>query len=319
MQMFKAPAAGLHAPGRFDKILDLQECHLAPATSYKLLHCVRAFAQKNDWRGYNTRTHEGFLRNLIVRNSVYSGEWLAALVTTAEHPGICELAAELKSSFPELATFIHIVHQKKSPNHAGGKESVLFGKGYIEDVIGGFHYQIHPLAFFQTNIVQANALFETAINLAELKYTDHVFDLYCGVGTITFMAAARAKTVTGIELSEDAIANAVLNAQFNKVENVRFVQGDMKDVLTKELLKTAGKPDVIITDPPRSGMHPDVVKILLEVAAERLVYVSCNPATMARDLALLSEKYDVHVVQPVDMFPQTYHIECVAQLKLKTV
>jgi 23S rRNA (uracil1939-C5)-methyltransferase len=133
------------------------------------------------------------------------------------------------------------------------------------------------------------------------------------------MAAARAKMVTGIELSEEAIANAVLNAQFNKVENVRFVQGDMKDVFAKELLKTAGKPDVIITDPPRSGMHPDVVKILLEVAADRLVYVSCNPATMARDLALLSEKYDVHVVQPVDMFPQTYHIECVAQLKLKTV
>jgi 23S rRNA (uracil1939-C5)-methyltransferase len=312
------PAGGLHAPGRFDKILDLSACHLPGDTSYALLEAVRTFARERGWRGYDTRSHEGFLRNLIVRNSEATGEWLAALVTTGRHSEVEELASQLKAGFPQLATFVHIAHQKKSPNHAGGDERILFGKGFIEDVVGGFTYQIHPLAFFQTNVQQANVLFETAIRFAEIKPEDRVFDLYCGVGTLTFMAARRAHSVTGIELSAEAIANAHFNAEFNKISNVTFVQGDMKDVFARELVAASGKPDVIITDPPRAGMHPDVVQTLLQVGAERMVYVSCNPATMARDLALMSTDYTVEAVQPVDMFPQTYHIECVSSLRRRS-
>lgn len=311
------PAGGLHVPGRFDKILDLHQCELPGSLSWQILDHVRTYARKHGLEGYDTVHHRGFLRNLIVRNTEKTGDWLVALVTSrndATH--IPAIAGSLRQAFPQVATFVHFVNPTKSPMHNGFPANIHFGKGFIEDEVGSFTYRIHPLAFFQTNVRQANRLFETAIQYADIQQGETVFDLYCGVGTLTFMSARNAGAVLGIELSPEAIENARFNAKFNGIDHCTFVEGDMQKVFVENILKAHGKPDVIITDPPRAGMHPEVIETLLAIGATKMVYVSCNPATMARDLKLLSSRYSIDRVQPVDMFPQTYHIECVARLTL---
>lgn len=311
-------AAGLHAPGRFDKILDIQECHLQKPVSYKILDFVRAYCREHDIAPYNTIDNEGFMRNVVIRNSHHTDDLMVNLVTYKdEEETIRNLSDAVIEAFPEITTLVVNINDTQSPTAVGRYEKVMHGPGYITDYIGPFHFNIHANAFFQTNTGQAEKLYEVAKNFAEIQPDEIVYDLYCGVGTLSLYLSDVAQKVVGVEMVEVAIENALQNAKENGVENVSFVLGDMKDEFNTGMISEHGRPDCIITDPPRSGMHPDVVERLNELKVPKIVYVSCNSATMARDLKELNKVYDILEVQPVDMFPQTYHIETVANLRLR--
>ena len=311
-------AAGLHAPGRFDKILNIQECHLQAPVSYKILEFVRSYCRDHDIEPYNTIDHEGFMRNVVVRNSHHTDDLMVNLVTFKdEEDTIQKLSDAILEAFPEITTLVVNINDTKSPTAVGRYEKVLYGPGYITDYIGPYHFNIHANAFFQTNTQQAEKLYDVAKNYADIQKDDIVYDLYCGVGTLSLYLSQQAQKVVGVEVVDVAIENAIQNAKENKVENVDFVLGDMKDEFNRVMIANHGKPDCIITDPPRSGMHPDVVERLMELKVPKIVYVSCNSSTMARDLKELNKVYDILEVQPVDMFPQTYHIETVANLRLR--
>lgn len=311
-------AAGLHAPGRFDKILNLKECHLQVPESFEILDFVRAYCIENGVAPYDTMNNEGFLRHVMIRNSYYTDDFMVNLVTYQDDQKLMKKMSDaLLEKFPFITTVVNNINDTKSPTAIGRIEKVLYGPGFIVDKIGEFSFKIHPNAFFQTNTSQAERLYEIARDYAELKEGDVVYDLYCGVGTLSLFMSKPAKSVLGIELVDVAVENARFNAKENGVDNVSFIKGDMKDVFTQEMVDEYGAPSVLITDPPRAGMHPDVVKRLCELKVPRIVYVSCNSSTMARDLKELKEVYEVEEVQPVDMFPQTYHIEAVAKLKLR--
>jgi len=311
-------AVGMHAPGRYDRILNLNECHLQTLVSFKIMDFLRNYSLKHEIPAFNQVKKNGFFRNVMIRNSHYTNDLMVNLITFSDDSALLKtLTAELLKHFPEITTIVNNVNDTWSPSSEGRFEHILHGPGYITELIGGYEFRIDANTFFQTNTLQAEKLYETAKQFAELKPNDLVFDLYCGVGSLSLFVSKPVKQVVGIELSPVSVKNAKENAIRNKVENCSFETGDMKDVFTQDFVRTYGKPDVIITDPPRAGMHPDVVKTLNELGSERLVYVSCNSATMARDLAELSHVYDVLNVQPVDMFPQTFHIETVAQLRKK--
>lgn len=311
-------AAGLHAPGRFDKILDIQECHLQKPVSYHILDFVRSYCKEHNIEPYNTIDHKGFMRNVVVRTSFHTDDLMVNLVTFKDNDEVIEpLSEALLNQFPEITTLLVNINDTKSPTAVGRYEKVLYGPGYITDYIGPYHFNIHANAFFQTNTRQAEKLYEVTKKFADLDASDTVYDLYCGVGTLSLYLSDCAQKVIGIEMVDVTIENARQNAQENEVENVSFIKGDMKDELNEPVISKYGKPDCIITDPPRSGMHPDVVEKLNKLKAPKIVYVSCNSSTMARDLKELNKVYDILEVQPVDMFPQTYHIETVANLRLK--
>lgn len=311
-------AAGLHAPGRFDKILNLKECHLQVPESFQILDFVRNYCIENGITPYDTFEDSGFMRHVMIRNSYHTDDFMVNLVTYQDDQDIMKKMSEaLLKEFPFITTIVNNVNDTKSPTAVGRFQHVLYGPGFIVDKIGEFTFKIHPNAFFQTNTAQAETLYEIARNYAELKEGDIVYDLYCGVGTLSLFMSKPAKHVLGIELVDVAVKNAEFNAKENGVENVSFIKGDMKDVFTQEVVDEYGAPDVLITDPPRAGMHPDVVERLCELKVPRIVYVSCNSSTMARDLKELNSVYEIEEVQPVDMFPQTYHIEAVAKLKLR--
>ena len=310
--------AGMHAPGRFDKLLNLRECHLQDPVSFQLLDFVRNYCIENSIPAFDTFKKEGFIRHLVVRNSHFTNDLMVNLVTYEDNAEIIiPLKDRLLEEFPAITTIVNNVNDQPNPTAVGRYENVLHGPGYIVDKIGNHSFKIHANAFFQTNTAQAEKLYSVARDFAELDNGGHLFDLYCGVGTLSLFMADKAEKVTGIEIVDVAIENARFNAKENDVKNVEFVLGDMKDTFNDEFMEKTGRPDCIITDPPRSGMHPDVVKQLCDIDVERLVYVSCNPSTMARDLQILKEYYHVEAVQPVDMFPQTYHIEAVAKLTRK--
>ncbi|GAB5409066.1 MAG: 23S rRNA (uracil(1939)-C(5))-methyltransferase RlmD [Balneolaceae bacterium] len=311
-------AAGLHAPGRFDKILNLNECYLQRKESFQILDFVRMYCLEHRIEAYDTFAKTGYLRHVMIRDAFYTEDFMVNLVTFEDRPEIVkDLAKALLAEFPIITTIVNNVNDQISPTSVGRFENIIHGSGFIRDKIGDFEFKIHPNAFFQTNTTQAEKLYEIARNYADLEDGDTVYDLYCGVGTLSLFMSQKASKVLGIELVDVAVENAKFNAKENKVENVSFIKGDMKDVFTKEMVEKFGAPDVLITDPPRAGMHPDVVSRLCELKVPRLVYVSCDSSTMARDLKILSEIYDVLEVQPVDMFPQTYHVEAVAKLILK--
>ena len=311
-------AAGLHAPGRFDKILNLKECHLQVPESYQILDFIRNYCIEHGIEPYDTLENTGFMRHIMIRNSHYTDDFMVNLVTYQDDQSVMEkLKDALLIEFPFITTIVNNVNDTKSPTAEGRYEKVLHGPGFIVDKIGDFTFKIHPNAFFQTNTAQAEKLYDVAKDFAEIKENDIVYDLYCGVGTLSLYMSRKAQHVLGIELVDVAVQNARFNANENEVDNVSFIKGDMKDVFTQEVVYEYGAPNVLITDPPRAGMHPDVVKRLCELKVPRIVYVSCNSSTMARDLKELKEVYDIEVVQPVDMFPQTYHIEAVAKLTLK--
>lgn len=311
-------SAGLHAPGRFDKILNLNECHLQNPISYQILDKVRQYCIDHQIPAYDTIHNTGFIRNLVVRTSHNSDDLMVNLVTYTNDPEkINNLSDHLIDAFPVITTIVNNINDRHNPTASGRYENILYGPGYITDSIGHYTFKIHANAFFQTNTPQAEKLYGITRDFAEPGPRDLLFDLYCGVGTLSLFMSDAVRQVMGIELSEIAIQNARFNAGENKVENVDFVLGDMKDTFHGPFLKETGQPTCIITDPPRAGMHPDVVRQLCEINVPRLVYVSCNPSTMARDLKELNEFYHVDKVQPVDMFPQTYHIEAVARLTHK--
>ena len=311
-------AGGLHAPGRFDKILNLNECHLQRPESFEILDFVRNYCLEHDLPAFDHMNHEGFLRNVMIRNSQHTADFMVNLVTYKDEPEIVQKLSEaLLEQFPIITTIVNNINDTRSPTSVGRIEKVIYGPGFIVDHIGKHSFKIHPNAFFQTNTLQAEKLYAVARDFAEIKQDDIVYDLYCGVGTLSLFVSEPAKKVLGIELVDVAVKNAKFNAKENKVENVSFIKGDMKDVFTQEIVDEFGAPDVLITDPPRVGMHPDVVTRLCELKVPRIVYVSCNTSTMARDLKELAEVYDIVEVQPVDMFPQTYHVEAVAKLRLK--
>lgn len=311
-------AAGLHAPGRFDKILNLKECHLQDPVSYNILDFVRNYCIQNQIPAFDTYKKEGFMRHLVIRNSQFTNDLMVNLVTFRDEPELVnQLKDELLKEFPQITTIVNNVNDQPNPTAVGRFENVLYGPGFIVDKIGNHSFKIHANAFFQTNTKQAEKLYSVARDYAELNEGGHLFDLYCGVGTLSLYMADKADKVTGIEIVDVAIENAKFNARENDVKNTEFVLGDMKDTFNDEFLAKNGHPDCVITDPPRSGMHPDVVEQLCNLDVNRLVYVSCNPSTMARDLKELKEYYTIDAVQPVDMFPQTYHIEAVAKLTKK--
>lgn len=310
-------ALGLHVPGRYDRILNLHECHLQESASFDILNHVRGYALQQNLTPYNTHQKLGWLRHLVIRNSLHTNEWMVNIVTFYEDENaMTGLVQSLKDTFPFITTIIESVNDTWSPVAIGTREHVHYGSGFITDSIGSYHFRIHPTTFFQTNTMQAERLFQTAIDLADIQ-GGIVYDLYCGVGTLSLFAAKNADSVVGVELNPQSIQNAIKNASDNDVQNTVFRTGDARDTFSDALLEECGRPDILLTDPPRVGMHQDVVMRLNELSIPTIVYVSCNSATMARDLALMSDAYEITHIQPVDMFPQTYHIETVARLVAK--
>jgi len=312
-------ALGLHIPQRFDRVLDLEECWLQSEESYRIVNMVRTFCRNRALTVYSTRTHTGYLRNLVVREGKNTGERMVNLVTSESRPALMhELTALLLKEFPSLTTIINNITQRKSGVAIGDSESVYHGSGYITELLGGNRYRISANSFFQTNTRQTENLYAVARRMADLRKEDVVFDLYSGTGTIALTIADAVRGVVGIESVSAAVEDARSNAVFNNIGNCTFVLGDLKDRLTGDASLTAhyGPPTVVIADPPRSGMHPRVLDEIIALAPERMVYVSCNPATQARDLLQLCSggKYRIDEVQPVDMFPHTTHVENVVGL-----
>lgn len=310
-------ALGLHVPGNFYKVLDLKECHLQSPRSAELVNDVRALAKELGWAPWDIRKHTGFLRHLVVRIGQRTGEWMVNLVTNGrDEERMGRVAELLKQRYPEVATFVNTINTGVAQTSYGEAMHVVFGAGVIHDEIGGFRFEIAPSAFFQTNTPQAERLYSVAREYAAITPDDLVYDLYCGAGTISIFVAQQAKHVVGVELVDEAVENARANARMNGVENCTFVAGDMLKLFDESFITEHGKPDVLIADPPRAGMHPKVIRRIGELRPERFVYVSCNPLTQARDLKDLRDVYKIEAVQPVDLFPHTHHIETVVSLRL---
>ncbi|MCS6807772.1 MAG: 23S rRNA (uracil(1939)-C(5))-methyltransferase RlmD [Bacteroidota bacterium] len=311
-------ALGLHIPGRFDKVLDLDACFLQSAISNRILHTIRTAACEHALTAFQTRTHQGFLRNLVIRNSTATNEYMVILVTSpvrshAEETFIRWFERDFIAQVPEISTAIHAVSTSKS-TVAVGEPRIVYGQGFITETLLGIRYRISPFSFFQTNTRQAEHLLRIALEYAGDIDGKTVWDLYCGTGSITLAAARRAQVAVGIELVESAVHDAWYNAHSNGISNVAFHTADIHSTAGAQILSHLPPPDVVILDPPRAGLHSRVIACLLEIAPARIVYVSCNPTTQARDCALLATQYRIDAIQPVDMFPHTYHIESVAQL-----
>jgi len=307
-------ALGFHIPGMFDKILNIETCYLQEEPSNSIRLAARDYAYKNNLTFFDIRNKTGLLRTLLIRTTS-TGEVMVVLsVFEWLQEEVFALLQFLKESFPAI-TCLQYTHNNKGNDTFFGLEIKTFsGRDHIIEEMEGLKFKISAKSFYQTNSPQAYNLYKITRNFAQLTGNENVYDLYTGTGTIANFIASKAKNVIGIEYVEDAIKDAEENAAVNKINNTRFFAGDMKDVLNEEFIFAHGRPDVIITDPPRAGMHEDVVKVILNAAPEKIVYVSCNPATQARDLALMQEKYKIVKVQPVDMFPQTAHVENVTLL-----
>lgn len=317
-EMDKGFAIGLHVPGRFDKVLDLHACYLQSEWSAKLVNGVRAFAKERGWKPWDVRKHTGYLRHLVVRTPEHTDEKMVVLVTSAEDDErIQQFADFLQKDFPEVTTLINTINSTPAQTAFGEKMNTIFGSGVVHDKLGKHTFEIAANAFFQTNTLQAEKLYEVAAEYGDFKPTDLVYDLYCGAGTISMYISDKVDRVVGVELIEEAVANAKANASANGVENCTFVTGDMLKLFTPDFVEEHGTPDVLIVDPPRAGMHPKVVKQIAALKPERIVYVSCNPQTQARDLEQLGDAYKIEAVQPVDLFPHTHHVENVVKLVAK--
>ncbi|MCJ7618515.1 MAG: 23S rRNA (uracil(1939)-C(5))-methyltransferase RlmD, partial [Desulfobacterales bacterium] len=304
-------AIGLHVPGTFHKVLDIKKCLLQPGLGNNILDDVREFIKNSNIPVYGLRSHKGFWRFLMLRHSAAYDQWMVNIVTAEESNKIVKpLSDLLTAKYPEIVSVINNVNTRKAGIAVGEYEILLAGSPFIRDKIGRFEFKISANSFFQTNTLGAEILYKKVMEYAGLSGKEHVVDLYCGAGTISIFLADSAMELVGIEISESAVRDAEINCRNNGVANCRFILGDIKDCL--EQVK---KPDVMIIDPPRAGMHEKVVKQVLDMSPDKIVYVSCNPATMARDLGMIKDDYSVLEVQPVDMFPHTYHIESVARLE----
>lgn len=312
-----AGAAGFHARGFFDKVVEIDTCFLQEEPTNFLRKAVAQFAIDHSLPFYNARIHEGWLRNMFVRNT-RTGEWMVNIVLGYEAEELrVKLLNQLLEQFPQITTLLYTINTKKNDSLFGLEPQVFSGKGYITEKLEDFSFMISPKSFFQTNTRQAEKLYSVTRDYAELNGSQIVYDLYCGTGSIGIFVSRNARKIVGVEVVEEAIVDARKNAELNHISDASFFTGDVVDICDDAFFAAHGRPDVIITDPPRAGMHEKLVRKLLEIAAPVVVYVSCNPATQARDLALLDEKYSVEKIQPVDMFPHTLHIENVVQLKLR--
>lgn len=308
---------GYHIPGRFDKIFDVETCFLQHETANRIRNAVRDFGKANDYEFFNPYSQEGFLRNIILRNNM-KGDWMVILCLKKEDREKREAILDhIKTNFPEVKSLYYTINPKMNDTIYDLEMYLYSGEEQLIEELEGLQFKIGPKSFFQVNIPQTLSLYGKAREFAGLTGNENVYDFYTGVGSIALFVSRFSKQVVGIESVEDAIEDAKMNAARNQIGNTHFYAGDMKDVLNDELIARHGRADVVITDPPRAGMHPDVVNKILEIAAPKVVYVSCNPATQARDIALMQEKYEVTRVQPVDMFPHTHHVENIALLELK--
>ncbi len=308
-------ALGLHVPGTFDKILHIEQCLLQSDTANQILQFVSHFARQNGLEPYGIRSHQGYLRFLVIRQSAFNQEIMVNIVTGSDEPQrLRKMAQQLAAQFPSVVSVVNNVNTRLAQIAQGEKEHLLQGRPYIQDKIGPFIFKISANSFFQTNTKQAEVLYETTIRFADLNARHVVWDLYAGTGTISLFLAQKAQQVIGFEAVPSAVRDARQNAEEHGVRNVEFVEGD----LLKTMASVRLHPDVIVTDPPRSGMHEKVLRLMKIVDPKTIVYVSCNPTTLARDLKILSDRYQIVKVQPVDMFPQAYHIETVVKLVRKT-
>ncbi|MBR6371071.1 MAG: 23S rRNA (uracil(1939)-C(5))-methyltransferase RlmD [Bacteroidaceae bacterium] len=314
----KQPGLGFHIPGAFDKVLHIRECWLQDVISDRIRNSAYKYAVEHEIPFINLRSQEGVLRDMMVR-VVTTGQIMvlvqAKIVTSAENEQFMGLMQHLSDSFPEITSLLFVINNKCNDTFGDLDVNVFRGEEFIYETMENLRFKIGPKSFFQTNSRQAYNLYSVVRDFARLDRDDVVYDLYTGTGTIALFIASRVGKVIGIEYVPEAIEDAKVNAELNDIRNVEFYAGDMKDVLNADFMAEHGTPNVIITDPPRAGMHKDVVDVILSAAPERIVYVSCNPATQARDVALLDCEYRVVAVQPIDMFPHTQHVEVVTLLE----
>lgn len=310
-------ALGFHVPRIFDKIIEIQQCFLMEDVNNTIRNSIRSFALENNYTYYDIKQHTGWLRNIIIRNCA-TGELMVNICLGYEDETATKrLLDYLLQQVPSITTLLYTINTKWNDTIYDLTPQVYFGKGFVIEKLEGFSFKIGPKSFFQTNTRQAEKLYTITRDFAELTGNEIVYDLYCGTGSIGIFLSGQAKKIIGVEVVAEAIEDAKINAALNNISHAGFFAGDVIKVCDDAFFAAHGRPDVVITDPPRAGMHEKLVNKLLEIAAPKIVYVSCNTATQARDLGLLSEKYAVEKIQPVDMFPHTHHIECVVLLKLK--
>ncbi len=310
-------ALGFHIPGSFDKILDIDTCYLQEEPSNAIRNEIKKYALENKLSFFDLREQIGLLRNIIIR-STSTGEWMLIIAFHYDaKEEIEKLLNHISDKFPQITSLQYVINSKRNDTISDLEIKLFKGNDSIYEQMENLKFKIGPKSFYQTNSEQAYELYKVTRDFASIKKTDIVYDLYTGTGTIANFVAHQAKKVVGVEYVPAAIEDAKINSNLNSISNTTFYAGDMKDVLNDTFINENGKPDVIITDPPRAGMHEDVTKKILEIEPHRIVYVSCNPATQARDLQLLDSKYKVIKVQPVDMFPQTHHVENVVLLEIR--
>ncbi len=310
---------GFHVGRFFDKVLDIEHCYLQREPSNSIRNFIRRYAREHEFEFFDIRENRGFIRNMFVRTNE-AGDVMLILCFFREdrekREGLLDAVSE---AFPQITSLYYVINTKLNDS-IGDQECLLYkGDEVLVEKMEELNFRIGPKSFFQTNTPQAIRLYSVARDFAQLSGKETVYDLYTGTGTIAQFVSSKAAKVIGIEYVPEAIEDAKLNAEMNGITNCSFFAGDMKDILTEDFIARHGRPDVIILDPPRAGIHPDVAKVILDAGAQRLVYVSCNPASQARDLAILSSRYEIVAVQPVDMFPHTHHVETVCALRLRAV
>lgn len=310
-------AAGFHIPGAFDKVLDIKKCHLQDDLGNRIRVFVKQYCKDHNLPFYDLRAQHGYMRTLMIRIAS-TGEVMVVVVVGSNEVSTTEtMLRAIHAEFPEITSLHYVINLKVNDSIADQDVICFAGKPYIEEEMEGLKFRVGPKSFYQTNSLQAYELYKVVRDFAELSGNEFVYDLYTGTGTIANFVSSRARHVVGIEYVKEAIDDAIVNSQYNGITNTEFYAGDMKDVLTDNFIVEHGHPDVMIVDPPRAGMHHDVVDVILRARPQRIVYVSCNPATQARDLQLLDDVYRVDAVQPVDMFPHTHHVENVVKLSLR--
>lgn len=307
-------ALGFHIPGSFDKVLDIKHCWLQADISNDIRLFIRDYAISHGYSFYDIRNNQGLMRTIMVRTASTGEMMLVVVFGESDRVAIDDVMGAIRDRFPQITSLMYVINLKCNDSITDQDIRLFSGREYIEEEMEGLRFRVGPKSFYQTNSRQAYELYKVARRMAALTGDELVYDLYTGTGTIANFVARQARQVIGIEYVEDAIEDARLNSRVNGIDNTLFFAGDMKDVLTDAFVAEHGHPDVMIVDPPRAGMHPDVVQVILNAEPRRIVYVSCNPATQARDLALLDAKYRVTQIQPVDMFPHTHHVENVVQL-----
>lgn len=308
---------GFHVGKFFDKVLDIKHCSLQPEPSNEIRLFIREYAVTHNLEFYNIRENTGFLRNIIIRNNQVGDVMLTVCFAYDDQDKIVPMLDAIAAEFPQIKSLHYVINEKLNDSISDLDCTLYKGEDAIWETMGKLKFKIGPKSFYQTNSEQAYKLYSVAKEFAALTGNEVVYDLYTGTGTIAQFISDKASKVIGIEYVKEAIEDARINADANGITNCTFFDGDMKDILTADFIKEHGKPEVMIIDPPRAGMHPDVVKVIMKAAPERIVYVSCNPASQARDLAMMSPMYEITAVQPVDMFPHTMHVENVCALKLK--